>query len=92
MPIAYVRYCNRAITTAYVQVVGWTRLSAWQNAKRVGTRLREQLPDTATVVAPRDAGLHPNHNCVVVEIPVIIGECGEAKAIINRMVMRGQAA
>lgn len=88
--ITAVNYRHPTLPTAYVQVEGCTRQAALWNAKKVCTALRERLPDTAIVNAPRI--LTRTHGRCVFEIPVIIGECvDEAKAILAEMVLKGAA-
>lgn len=80
---------RHALLTAYLRVVGRTRLEGENFAKRVGTRLHALLPATADIGAARYRGRDAEHH-ESFEIPIIIAGCeSAARATLATLVLRG---
>lgn len=76
------------ILTAYLKVVGRTKLEGERFAKQIGTRLKDLLPTCATIGPARYRGLDGRNESF--EIPIIIAECeSAAKAALAKLVLQG---
>lgn len=75
---------RHVLLTAYLKIIGRTQPEAERRAKRVGSTLREKMPEAAEVGVPRYRGAG------VYEIPIVIAACeGPAKAALAKLVLQG---
>lgn len=86
--IAGVEY-RHPLLTAYLRIVGRTRLEGEEMARRVGAYLKKALPSTAEVRAARYRGVDKqDHESF--EIPIIIADCeSAARATLAKLVLGG---
>ena len=74
--------------SAYLTVTGASSRLAERRAKRVGTVLRQKLPE-ATICAPRDRG-YTDDGQVMYEVPILIEQCGsKARSVLAQLFLKG---
>lgn len=79
----------RHLGTAYLKIIGRTKLEALRNAKRVGTYLEDKLSSDAYQLIPRYKG-EDEEGQHVYEVPVMAGLCMEVtRPILAEIVLRG---
>lgn len=85
------RYIKKAAyrhLMAYIRIEGLTQMEALRNAKKVGTFLKDQLPDAQHFI-PRPKGENAD-GVFVYEVPVGVAMCSKkAKVVLSKMVLKG---